>query len=403
MPVVFPPRLHMSSLSSRSNFVPRGDPYRGPLNRRLNLRIPRHPLSYIDRHGLRYPIPLGLQPLQATISKNSPETDEGDGSDGGAGGNSKKTGEGDDDGGGGSLSPELQALLAGASRSVNSFPDDFAKGLISGKVSPTILARYLDMEANFIIRLLFKIAGFRERLLADPGFLFKVAVECGIGICTKSAAEYAKRQDSFWKELDFVMANVIMAILADFMLVWLPAPTLVYNRKFGDAPRLLRWFRSCPENAFQVVQKGTDPFSAFQRFGSVIRNGTKLMVVGLLCSGIGVASTNALLKLRSILDPHFVQQNPSQDIVKMALGYGVYMATSSNLRYQIVAGIFEERGFEVIFRQQRELCHFLSLILRTGNTFLGSLLWVDFCRITGLQKKQTELIEAGVDTITGKN
>ena len=31
------------------------------------------------------------------------------------------------------------------------------------------------------------------------------------------------------QELDFVLANVVMALIADFMLVWLPAPTLSYK------------------------------------------------------------------------------------------------------------------------------------------------------------------------------
>lgn len=52
--------------------------------------------------------------------------------------------------------------------------------------------------------------GFRERLLADPGFMIKVAIEVGIGICTKTTAEYTKRGDDFKSELDFVLANVIM-------------------------------------------------------------------------------------------------------------------------------------------------------------------------------------------------
>jgi hypothetical protein len=42
-------------------------------------------------------------------------------------------------------------------------------------------------------------SGFRERLLADPSFLVKLAIECGIGICTKCTAEYAKRQGTFSK------------------------------------------------------------------------------------------------------------------------------------------------------------------------------------------------------------
>ena len=53
-------------------------------------------------------------------------------------------------------------------------------------------------------------SGFRERLLADPGFMVKVAIEVGIGVCTKTTAEYAKRGDDFKSQLDFVFANLVM-------------------------------------------------------------------------------------------------------------------------------------------------------------------------------------------------
>lgn len=61
--------------------------------------------------------------------------------------------------------------------------------------------------------------------MADPGFMIKVAIEVGIGICTKTTAEYTKRGEYFNSQLDFVAANIVMALIADFMLVWLPAPT----------------------------------------------------------------------------------------------------------------------------------------------------------------------------------
>ena len=60
--------------------------------------------------------------------------------------------------------------------------------------------------------------------------------QVGIGIFTKSSAEYTKRGKNFSKELDFVAANIIMALVADFMLVWLPAPTL----SFACAPPAAR-------------------------------------------------------------------------------------------------------------------------------------------------------------------
>ena len=52
--------------------------------------------------------------------------------------------------------------------------------------------------------------------------------QVGIGIFTKTSAEFAKRGENFKDELDFVGANIIMALVADFMLVWLPAPTLSF-------------------------------------------------------------------------------------------------------------------------------------------------------------------------------
>ena len=92
--------------------------------------------------------------------------------------------------------------------------------------------------------------------MADPSFFVKVGIECGIGIVTKSAAEYEKRKGRFSKELDFVTANVIMAIIADFMLVWLPAPTMSFSTAANcrvPTNALQRFFACCPDNAFQRV------------------------------------------------------------------------------------------------------------------------------------------------------
>lgn len=41
----------------------------------------------------------------------------------------------------------------------------------------------------------------------------------------------------------------------------------------------------------------------------------------------------------------------------------------------MAAGVIEERGIETVFRGQHQLCHLLSFIVRTANTFVGSLLW----------------------------
>jgi|LauGreSBDMM110SN_4_FD.fasta_scaffold70818_2 hypothetical protein len=97
------------------------------------------------------------------------------------------------------------------------------------QVEAHILARYLELEVNLLVRPVWGIRGFRERLLADPSFPAKVGIECGIGVITKVTAEITKRQDLFWSQVDFVIADVIMALIADFMLTWLPAPTLSFT------------------------------------------------------------------------------------------------------------------------------------------------------------------------------
>ena len=232
-------------------------------------------------------------------------------------------------------------------------------------------------------------SGFRERLMADPSFMFKVGVEMGIGICTKTTAEYAKRGEKFNSQLDFVGANIVMALIADFMLVWLPAPTFAAKTSAAaaKAPNFLaKAFAGCPDNAFQKVPPGYAPFTLAQRAGAVVRNGTKLFAVGCCASLLGVGITNSLITVRQMMDPAFVPLNDPQDVLVMSAAYGSYMASSSNLRYQVLAGIVEERGIEVFFKSNPAVCAALSFLVRTGNTFLGSLLWVDYLSLLGLQK-----------------
>ncbi len=45
----------------------------------------------------------------------------------------------------------------------------------------------------------------------------------------------------------------VMALIADFMLVWLPAPTLSFGaQKVAKQGKLQSFLRSCPDNAFQA-------------------------------------------------------------------------------------------------------------------------------------------------------
>lgn len=278
--------------------------------------------------------------------------------------------------------------MLAAGRTLDSMPADFAKAMLQGKVTVELLKRYFSLESNFFLKFVWGIQGFRERLLADPSFPVKVGIECGIGIVTKVTAEKTKREDNFWREIDFVGANVLMAIIADFMLTWIPAPTLSFTPKPATTNALMAFLARCPDNAFQKVQPGMEPFTGAQRVGAILRNGAKLLGVGFCASLLGVGLSNTMTFIRMQLDPTFKPMNQPQNVLATSAAYGTYMSVSSNLRYQIVAGIIEERGIETWFKGQHQLCHVLSFIVRTANTFVGSLLWVDFVRLCGMQKAE---------------
>ncbi|KAL5702502.1 Protein RETICULATA-RELATED 4 [Ranunculus cassubicifolius] len=96
-----------------------------------------------------------------------------------------------------------------------------------------------------------------------------------------------------------------MAIVADFMLAWLSAPTVALRPplSLGAGP-ISKFFFNCPDNAFQIALGGTS-YSLIQRLGVIDRNGAKLFAVGTSASLVGTGVTNALIKARTTVDKSF--------------------------------------------------------------------------------------------------
>ncbi|XP_043692437.1 protein RETICULATA-RELATED 4, chloroplastic-like [Telopea speciosissima] len=313
----------------------------------------------------------------------------GDGSSGGNGGDYSSGGGGDGgegDDAGDKNKEEAVLALAEVGRSMDSMPSDLASAIESGRIPGSIVYRYFELEKSPLFRWLLQFGGFKERLLADDLFLAKVSMECGVGIFTKTAAEWERRRENFFKELDFVLADVFMAIIADFMLVWLPAPTVSLRPPLAvGAGPIAKFFRGCPDNAFQVALAGSS-YSLLQRVGAIMRNGAKLFAVGTSASLVGTGITNALISARKAVDKDFAGEAEDVPVLSTSVAYGVYMAVSSNLRYQILAGVIEQRILEPMLHQHKVVLSALCFAVRTGNTFLGSLMWVDYARWVGIQK-----------------
>ncbi|KAB1224967.1 hypothetical protein CJ030_MR1G013977 [Morella rubra] len=327
---------------------------------------------------------------------------DGRGGEGGGGGNR----DGNDDAEDRERNREEAVMaLREARRSMESVDKELAAAIEAGRVPGSIVRRYFELEKVALFRWLLRFGGFKERLLADDLFLGKVAMECGVGIFTKTAAELERRREKFSKELDFVFADVVMAIIADFMLVWLPAPTVALRPPLAvSAGAVAKFFYGCPDNAFQVALAGTS-YSFFQRIGAIVRNGAKLFAVG---TGASLA-----------LDKSFAGEAEDVPVLSTSVAYGVYMAVSSNIRKyldqchelarlvttdhhlnaqlvykdkslsnrkQVLTGIIEQRILEPLLHHHKIILSAICFAVRTGNTFLGSLMWVDYARWTGIQK-----------------
>ena len=184
--------------------------------------------------------------------------------------------------------------------------------------------------------------GFRERLLADPKFLHRLAIEEAISITTTLLAQYERRKEKFFEELDYVITDTVRGSVVDFFTVWLPAPTLSFLSYANEInvpdsmDALQGLLGSIPDNAFPKNPAGKD-WNLSHRVASVLFGGLKLAGVGFISSIGAVAASNVLYATRRLLNPALVdnQRNKRSPILKTAVVYGGFLGTSANLRYQV--------------------------------------------------------------------
>lgn len=292
---------------------------------------------------------------------------------------------------------EIARVMNAAGRRRDALPQDLQKGLDLGLVSPEVLQNFFDLEKYPIIsELTHRFQGFRERLLADPKFLHRLAIEEAISITTTLLAQYERRKENFFEELDYVITDTLRGTVVDFFTVWLPAPTLSFLSQVDEISvsdnmdALKGLLGSIPDNAFQKNLVGRD-WNLSHRFASVFVGGLKLAGVGFVSSIGAVASSNMLYTVRRLINPEFVtkQQTKRSPIFKTAIIYAFFLGTSANLRYQIIAGIIEHR-FSDLFSSQALLVNMLSFVARTVNSYWGTQQWVDLARFAGLQSRKDD-------------
>ncbi|KAF8048709.1 hypothetical protein N665_2429s0008, partial [Sinapis alba] len=83
-------------------------------------------------------------------------------------------------------------------------PEDMLEAAKSVGIRKLFLLRYLDLQRSvwplgFLMR---TCSMLRNRILADPSFLFKVGTEIAIDSCCATFAEVQKRGEHFWSEFE---------------------------------------------------------------------------------------------------------------------------------------------------------------------------------------------------------
>ncbi|KAI3705008.1 hypothetical protein L1987_75238 [Smallanthus sonchifolius] len=308
---------------------------------------------------------------------------------------------------------EIARVMNAAGRRRDALPQDIQKGLDLGLVSPEVLQNFFDLEQYPLLsELTHNFQGFRERLLADPKFLNRLAIEETISVTTTLMAQYQKRKGKFFEEIDYVMTDTLRGIVVDFFTVWLPAPTLSFLSFADDSngpdtiDALTGLLGSIPDNAFQKTLAGKD-WNIGHRVASVVVGGVKLAGVGFISSIGAVAASNVLFSARKFLNPTLVniQQNKRSPILKTAVVYSGFLGTSANIRYQVIAGLVEHRVSEM-FADQTLFVNMLSFVARTVNSYWGTQQWIDLARFTGLQAQKSEssiTIESANPSMIGCN
>ncbi|EFJ19988.1 hypothetical protein SELMODRAFT_177305 [Selaginella moellendorffii] len=289
---------------------------------------------------------------------------------------------------------EVARVMSAAGRRREALPQDLQAGLERGVISPELLQSFLDLDKHPVLAELTKrFQGLRERLLADPRFLHRLAIEESISITTTLIAQYERRKDRFWKELDYVITDTVRGSVVDFFTVWLPAPRLAF-RVFNDESAvggLEGFLGSIPDNAFQRAHTGTN-WDPSTRFLAVVLGGVKLFSVGFISSVGTLSLTNAYLDLRRKLNPELAPRvtNKRSPIFKTAAVYATFLGLSANLRYQIVAGVVEHWIADYFLASTPLAGNILSFLARTANSYWGTQQWVDLARIFGLQAHKAE-------------
>lgn len=314
---------------------------------------------------------------------------DGGGNGGNNNGNDRSTGgSGGDDGS--NDDEEFLDLSAAESLAASkgvALPSDLAAIAASEGLRLSVLNQFLVLatSSNFFTSFLTKsIPGFRDRLIADNLYFYKLLVEIVIDSGCATVAEVKKRGDDFWKEFEFYLSDMAVGLVMDVVLVSLLAPVAVAGRKkVVPTGRLRQWSANLPSAMFEKSRPDRK-YSVSDRFGCYVARGLEYALAGMACGLVGQGIASGLMNLRRAYGGTHEDDVDVPPVVKSALVWGLFMGVSANTRYQIVAGL-ERVVDETVTRRVPAFAYVTTLGIRFVNNVIGGEQFIDLARWAGVQ------------------
>ncbi|KAJ1480832.1 hypothetical protein T484DRAFT_1955827 [Baffinella frigidus] len=241
------------------------------------------------------------------------------------------------------------------------------------------LCRFIQAYSNRLNRFLIEVwPAWRDKMLADPEFAYKMGLEETIGLGLAMSGTVAARGKDILNEMDFFLTDCAVGAVLNFVLIWLLAPSVAVKAGSGVMAAQLS---KLPSFVFE-----SGKFTLGQRAGAGLYKGMLFGGCGFLGSVGGTSLAYLIFMARQAAAGSEGTKKELPNVMANSLGWASFMFISTNPRYQMVNAVEQ-----VIYKRSAGWGRSLSLFLRTGNNIVGGATWVMWARFIGLQSKKEEV------------
>eukprot|EP00249_Psilotum_nudum_P009499 c21975_g1_i1 orf=508-1950(-) len=268
-------------------------------------------------------------------------------------------------------------------------PPDMAEAARTLGMRSLLLSRYIHLQGaawplGAVIR---GSRALRNRMLADQSFLFKVFTEIAIDAGCATFAEIQKRGKDFWNEFELYMADVLVGVVVDAALVGMLAPFVQFGQTAsatGMMTKLSQTMQSLPSSVFEAEMPGRR-YHLRQRVGTYFYKGAQYGAVGFVCGIVGQGIANSIMIAKRKLKKSAEKEIPVPPLLQSAALWGIFLAVSSNTRYQIINGLERLVEGSPTAKRCAPVAMAFTVGIRFANNIYGGMQFIDWARWAGVQ------------------